>query len=530
MSVHANAPSTDLTPTVRRLSETEVLVTGSEALHAWREAHRLYVPGYEYAPRYKMFLKIVERLRVQGHDQQSAERAAAVKAWDGTWAPGRWCRRNADGTYELRCSRGLRQRIVGAQGYDPALMAEALVYLRGHPRCAELRDYQQEAFLRAVTEEWGRLALATNAGKGAVIAMLADFAAQREKPVLICCDEVAVFDALQGELQAWAGISPGLVKAGVKEPGAGLIHLAMIPTLARRLNTTEDEDGRRWRAWVASHTMLLLDEADKATAAGWRSILSAAKGTRWRVGFSGTFPAAYTYEDWRLEESIGPVLATARNMELVERGISARPTVTLAGFDATPALCPPPRWEDWKAMSGPTRRLWAYEKGLVYNLERHRFVSSLIRPQVPTAIVINRVDHGERLQETIPGSVFLDGSDSEQGRIAALEKFREGKFHVLIVTKILDRGTNRLGFARDVIFASGEGSDRQTLQRIGRGLRRTDGKEALRVVDVIDRVEVGEATDHASRRLRMMASYLHRAARSRMDLYASEGFEVEATR
>ena len=75
---------------------------------------------------------------------------------------------------------------------------------------------------------------------------------------------------------------------------------------------------------------------------------------------------------------------------------------------------------------------------------------------------------------------------------------------------ILDRGTNRLGHAIDIIFASGEGSSRQSLQRIGRGLRRTGGKEFLRLLDVIDQGH----------------RYLHVAAKKRITLYHAEGFEV----
>lgn len=503
------------TPAVHPLSAAEVLVVGTEALFAWREKSRVLVPGYEYSRLYERGL------------------------WDGTWAPGKWCRMREDGVYELRCSRGLQQRALAALDFvmppSQQLMADALSYIVGHPRYRELRDYQKDAFVRAAVEGWGRIAFATNAGKGAVIALLADFARLRGEKVLICCDEVAVYDALLGELKAWTNCMPGLIKAGAKEPTDAPIHLAMIPTLALRLKLKKDksnaEEVNGWRTWVAQHGMLLLDEADKATADTWKRVTAAAKGSRWRVGFSGTFPAALSYDDWRLEEFIGPVLASQRNMALVERGISARPTVTLAGFDATLSVCPPPRWDDWKAMTGPIRRQWAYEKAIVYNLERHRYVLSLIRPDVPTAIVINRIDHGEQLSETIPGSVFLDGSDSENWRIKTLDEFRAGTFKVLIVTKILDRGTNRLGYAQDVIFASGEGSDRQTLQRIGRGLRRADGKAELRVVDVIDRVEVGEdATDHASRRLRTIAGYLHRAGRSRVDLYEREGFDVEVAR
>jgi superfamily II DNA or RNA helicase len=76
----------------------------------------------------------------------------------------------------------------------------------------------------------------------------------------------------------------------------------------------------------------------------------------------------------------------------------------------------------------------------------------------------------------------------KEERISVLDDFQAGRVRVIVVTKILDRGTNRLGHTDDLIFASGEGSTTQTLQRIGRGLRRGGGKEFLRLVDIVDRV------------------------------------------
>lgn len=481
---------------VQTVSRTEVIVRGPAALRDWREAHRLPVPGHAYVPSFKS------------------------GRWDGTWAPGRWCRQ-VDETFELRCSIGLLPRIAKDLGFGfpaPAFPALPLDAVPG------LRDYQQDALRLASMLGWGRIALATNAGKGAVIALLAARAAAAGHSALILVDELAVFDALQGELATWAAVTPALLQAGVTEPPPRGITLAMVPTLARRL---EDEDrGLEWRGWVASHAMLLLDEADKATAETWRRICTAASGTHWRVGFSGSFPEDL-YGDLQLEELMGPVLIQEGNAAMVERGVSAKPTVELHPYDVTAVLRAAAR--DWaRRYAGAERRQQIYEAGVVYNPERHARIRALVRPETPTAIIVNRVDHGTQLETTIPGAVFLDGSVGEADRITALEAFRRGEFHVLIVTKILDRGTNRLGYAADVIFASGEGSSRQTLQRIGRGLRRADGKATLRLVDVIDRVD----TDQLLKRdpLQKAAAILHGAGRRRAQLYIDEGFAITVRR
>lgn len=488
------------------LSPSTALITGGDALRAWREAHCLPVPGHEHDPRFR-------------HGR-----------WDGTWTPGR-CVVSGDKT-ELRISRGLVPRIVKDLGLDLSFdfsglsSAEVDAFFAEHEETfSGFRDYQTLITRLVLMEGWGRAAFATNAGKGAVIGMLARFARDRDYPVLILCDELGVFDALQGEVLRWGGFEPGVIKRGMKEPPESLVTLAMVPTLARRIKAERLSKRKRrgpWTTWLESIQMILLDEADKGASDSWRGILAAAKNTIWRAGFSGTFKEDI-YHGTRFDELMGPILHRVPNMELVERGISARPTVEVHRFDGTSKLYPLPRPRAWWAM-GTGRRRMVYERTIIRNEERHAFVASLVQPNTPTAIIVNRVEHGQALAEIIPGAAFLDGSVENKTRLSVLTDFQEGRVDVLVVTKILDRGTNRLGRAADLIFASGEGSTTQTLQRIGRGLRRTDGKEFLRLVDIADRVAVYPRGDKSAT---VAARILAAAVRRRLETYSKEGFDVE---
>lgn len=482
---------------VRERSPAELVVLGPEPVRAWRETQRVEVPGAKHTPAFK-----------RGN-------------WDGTVAPGR-CRRVGNaGAWELTLSRGLLHRLQssfalptistgGAQ--DTLIMSAAVDALRAENlRGRELRDYQKEAVLRSLAHGWGRIALATNAGKGAVIGLIArTLHRTRGLKTLILADEIAVFEALKEEIESWAELRPALVKSGAaSDPPSDPIVVAMVPTLHRRI---QGEAGAAWKDWVGSFSCVLLDEADKASAATWQAILRQARNSTWRVGFSGTFLGDDPFGELVMDELMGPVLVRAKNIELVERGISARPKVQLVGFNCAPELVHTPvRAMLWRDMSPPERRLSIYDRAIVHNHDRHLFILGLIRPDAPTAIIVNRIEHGEELEQVIPGAEFLDGSSSEMERDQTLRRFKAGEVRVLIATRIFDRGTNRLGHATDLIFASGEGSTRQTLQRIGRGLRRTDGKASLRLVDVVDRGH----------------KYLHTGATKRIKLYAEEEFDVE---
>lgn len=513
-----------MTAVAHLINHAEMVVTGPKALYDWRESQRHAVPDAQFTPRFRKFSSMVGRLIQGGMTEASARKKAAAVFWDGTYTPGKYCRQLRPGVWEFRGSRGLLERM--SKALTITIDNQPPTCTPTHPTLTQLPEpqgtYQRVAFKAAVEYEWGRFALATNAGKGAVIALLADFAAQLGVPVLILCDTISVFDALMDEVTKWTSLSPASVSQGIKRPPQDLVSIAMVPTLSKRLAAKTGDTAKVWRKWVGRHGMVLLDEADRADVATWRRILSNTKGSRWRLGFSGTFPND-SYEDLRLDVLMGPILLAAKNIDLIERNVSATPTVTLHQYDVTPMLTG--GLKKWWELSGPARRRWVYEEAIMNNYARHDFIASLIRPNTPTAVIVNRVEHGHSVTRAIKGAVFLDGSTSPAQRRDVLRQFRRGDIHILVVTKILDRGTNRLGHTTDLLFVSGEGSTKQTLQRIGRGLRRTDGKEFLRLVDIVDRVTF---KSH-ERLLARAAKYLHTAARKRIQLYHDEGFTVEVT-
>lgn len=461
---------------------TTLIVTGGEELKEWRDSHRQQVPGARFIPQV-----------------QSGQ-------WDGYWSPGQWLRRSGGG-YVFRCGRGLLDMLI--KQFPDAEVSDdgpSVPSIRTR-KPDQLYPHQREALAAAYTHTWGRYALATNAGKGAIIALFAEAAAQAGGRVLILSDEIAVVDALQGEIAKWADCPIASVGAGVKEhPGEAPITVAMVPTLTRRLADPE------WREWLRGVTAVLLDEADKATSKSWGKVLAALPNTTYRYGFSGSFPDEGSIDDLKLEESIGPIIGRVKNAELVKLEISAKPTVVLHAWQAG---LPHMAWRDWKQMGPHERRQWVYDHAIINNAARHRYIQSILDPSVPNAIIVNRIEHGEQLAQTIEGSIFVDGSVTPAQRIKLLDKFKAGDFNILITTKILDRGSNRLGMVGNLIFAAGEGSTRQTLQRLGRGLRREDGKAEIILHDIID-------AGH---------KYLESLAQRRIELYNEEGFPVRiATR
>ncbi len=462
------------------LNQPGVLIIEGTEVRDWRETLRKRVEGYQYTPQFKN------------------------QVWDGYWRPGSEPKYVKNNSWRMKVGRGLLARfcddfpqvIVADHSPLPSALNFSSFDL------GDLRDYQKRSLALIATERYGRIALATNAGKGAIIAIAAAAAVKAGYKVGIFCDEVSVFHALKEEVKKWAPETElGLVEAGRNDVPTQDVVLAMVPTLDRR-RTQPD-----WSRWLHNIGMALLDEADRATATRWRKIIRKMPDNHFRIGFSGSFMAKDTSDTMLQEEIMGPVLIRVRNKELVERKISARPFVQLIPHTVR---IPWIALSQWHNMGGAERRLWIYDQTVVYNDSRHELITQLLHPDEANAVVVNRIVHGENLAEILPDSVYLQGSDSKEHRLEVLERFKNGEFQNLITTKILDRGTNLLGHTVGLIFASGEGSDVQTLQRIGRGLRRGDGKEFLFLRDVIDRGH----------------RYLERATKKRMLVYNEEDFDV----
>jgi superfamily II DNA or RNA helicase len=426
--------------------------------------------------------------------------------WDGYIRPGQL---TVNGPYhKLIIGRGLLNSLRGyldsrriapkyRLGFEPTPRPD----LNKIPKDVweTLRDYQQESLQSVVDHRWGKVALATNAGKGAVIALAAHILSPNK--TLILTDEVSVFQALEEELPKWANVSIGKVEGGQKKIPTEDVVLGMAPTISRRVTSKSASVKKEWVDWLLSFRAMLLDEADKCTAKTWTNILYEAKNTEFRIGFSGSFPDEHTVDGIKLQDLLGPELVRVRNMELVERKISAKPKIVLYNYDYS---------HDEDMSEADLHEV--YNKLVVTNMDRNLFIrDKLLMDSGPNAVVCHYIEHGEILNELIPDSVFLRGEDSKSRRLEVLEAFQNGEFNTLITTKILDRGSNLLGHTQCLIFASGRGSNRQVLQRLGRGLRRGGGKEEIILRDIYD----------------LSHDYLINAADKRFAVYQDEGFDVE---
>src|SRR6266571_1633773 len=94
---------------------------------------------------------------------------------------------------------------------------------------------------------------------------------------------------------------------------------------------------------------------------------------------------------------------------------------------------------------------------------------------------------------------FITHTTGKEERYEVLKNFREGSYRAIVTSKVLDEGID-VPEASIGVIVSGTGSSREFVQRLGRLLRKSEGKGQARLIELVSR-ETSE-TRTSSRRTR----------------------------
>jgi len=214
-----------------------------------------------------------------------------------------------------------------------------------------------------------------------------------------------------------------------------------------------------------------------------------------RWGLTATPFMREQLHDWMLEGGTGDVLFKITNRELIDLGYLTECVVDMFLTGKQPDV--PKTWPD------------CYDYGVVTNRIRNdKIVKCFQTYPGPTLILVNKIAHGELLAKklSIP---FLSGQSSAPEREAAIEDMKAGNVSGVIASTIWDEGID-IANIKTVILAGGGKSTIKNLQRLGRGLRLSEGKTQLQLVDFLDQ----------------SPAILSRHSQLRKALWLEQGFKV----
>jgi len=402
-----------------------------------------------------------------------------------------------------------------------------------------LRDYQLEAIRSMMGQKRGIIEVGTGGGKTVI---MAGAHCVFPTPAAIVVHSKEIFNQLIEEFTEW-GFNPGFVASGKGLELGDELTVCMVQTLKSRL-LSEDSI---WKWWNEDLRTVFVDEAHHCKSNSYKECLSQCAAD-YRFGFSATIPNIQHIDYWRTTQFLGPVIHKVSLGKLAKDGYVTPVKVLRYKYkhenlkwiyaeairDAAESMVKcqicngdgctncnhtgkhklGPVFENGRFTSDTAKttlmRVY-YEKIVTYqvseNAERNSIVASEALQGNGVLCIVSRKKHGQNLLQAISDAEYIDGDSSE--RKEALDRLKSGKLRCLIATNIVDEGIDIAGIRKVILCGVGK-SQRQVIQRIGRGVRKDKDKHTLTVVDIND---VGQ-------------KWLENHAKQRGKIYKEQGFEV----
>jgi len=331
--------------------------------------------------------------------------------------------------------------------------------------------------------------LATGGGKTEIIAGIAKV--YSDKKILVLVNRMELLHQTIDRLKQRLKEEVGYIHGDVVE---SRVMVGMVNTVWNRRAKLKD--------FLSSVDVVISDECHRMTAKIWSKVLESVDAP-YRFALSGTPLKGDVIRDKMLVGLTGPVIEGMGVMDLVEEGYAVFPEVKL--IDTVSVLgkynLMGMRYNDVCDAVYSDIRLWGLLKELVRWHGKSGLVVFTERVQICLGLYENLSVMGNGLKVGISY-----GGLSKKDRLLVLEKFKNREIDVLVTTTVLDEGVD-VSAISGVVFMCSNVSIVRILQRIGRGVRREEGKDSVSIYDfVID------------------APYLKKHVMSRARLYSKERF------
>ncbi len=400
------------------------------------EALTFKVPNYWFAPAYR-----------KGY-------------WDGT------IHYLKERTFPVGFIHRIQKLVPGVkiEGYFPVPdIASLTMYVEDAGVSIYPREYQYEAIKTSIKKKLGIIKLATNAGKGRVIAGIVSAFPNVE--FLILAHRKDIIAEIKKECTEF------LTRSNYE-----------LSTFQSAKNYDLSQFGG-----------VLVDECSSVAAQTFYNVVGECVNANIRIGFSAT-PERSDGKDYLIEAAVGQPISEIEQIELVKRGISVKPKIFVIPFKVS-------------HFGGGYASV---EEMLVYSTDRNNIVSKLAKGKKQVVILFRRIIHGKLIHGMIPNSVYVDGTFAQSKREKIKQDFIDGKTDCLVSSNIFDTGVN-LPNMRTLILAWAGKSPHGLIQKIGRAVRVSKGKTG---VDIFCFGEMGN-------------NYFDNHTKIRIGKLVDDGYDVE---
>ena len=344
----------------------------------------------------------------------------------------------------------------------------------------EPRDYQLDAF--NTTIKYGRQLLLspTASGKSLIIYLLARY---YNKKTIVIVPTTSLVEQMAKDFIDY-GYDKDICKIYSGQP----VFDADITI------TTWQSFSKAPKDVMQSFDVVVGDEAHLFKATTLKGILEKMKDTAIRIGTTGTLDGSEVHR-LQLEGLFGPVKKVITSKELMDKG-------TIANIDI-----------DCIVLKHNKQKKMTYQEEmdyLVMNDERNLFIVNLVKSLKGNTLVLFQYveKHGVILHSMMShtdmgGNLhYVYGGTDTEDRESVREIVEQSKEDTILASYgTFSTGVN-IKKIDNIVFASPSKSRIRNLQSIGRGLRKTEGKNNMRLFDIADDLQYENYTlNHLKERI-----------------------------
>lgn len=334
-------------------------------------------------------------------------------------------------------------------------------------------DYQESTIKKSCKQGRGIIKVATGGGKtrigAGIIAELGVY------PFIFYVTSIDLLKQAKDEIQKFVVENGVPVKVGAVGGGKKDIQditVMTVQTAIRSLgeNFVSYDEEDEWLKddetdassdvadLIRSARGMIADEVQHWAAETCQVISDHSLNVWYKYGLSAT-PWRDLGDDLLIDACFGKPIVDINASFLIDRGILVPPNIY---FVHTPK----------QMFEGSFATV--YKEGVVENEVRNNIICNLSQKMVAKGrqilILVKHIEHGEILEDMVPGSFFIHGSHSSKEREAHISLMRERKADVTISTSIFDEGIDVKPLDGLILAGSGKSATRG-LQRIGRVIR-----------------------------------------------------------
>ena len=352
----------------------------------------------------------------------------------------------------------------------------------------ELRYYQLQAIAHCVRENRAMILSPTASGKSLIIYLLTQI--YQENKALIVVPTISLVHQMAKDFKDYGyKDSCKLITAGVDKNN--IVENITI--------TTWQSIYKMPKQWFDQFNVVVGDEAHLFKAKSLTSIMTKLDDCKYRFGFTGTLDGTETHK-LVLEGLFGAVKSFVKTKDLIEQGTVADLKIKILVLKYSEETCK--LIKDYKFQDEMDF--------LVRNEKRNRFITNLAKSLNGNTLVLFQFveKHGKVLYDQIQGSLntrrkvffVFGGTDAETRESVRAITEREDDAVIIASYGTFSTGVN-IRNLHNVVFASPSKSRIRNLQSIGRGLRKSETKEAMTLYDIADDFQYRKSVNYTLRHL-----------------------------